>query len=222
MIIKEWITDRLILKLSTEDDIKYLAPMLLDENVTMYLCEHITKIPTIEIAESFLSSIINYYQLVFTIRIKETNEIIGQIGYCDDSGQLSISYWLGTKYQRKGYASEAAVELSYYVFINSRYDTFSISFHSKNIGSRKLAYKIGELMLERNPKWIVKDKEDQITECEILDLNDDYITIRMKIINDTKTSYLSCKKNFIPEKYLKSGKKYTEILRYFDISKNGN
>lgn len=208
--------------MTTENDFEELAPMLLDEKVTKYLSEHITKIPTIEMAKSFLSSIIDYYQITFTIRIKETNEIIGQIGYCVELGQLTVFYWLGTKYQGFGYASEAAVELSYDVFKKSNYDTFSIAFHSNNIGSRKLAYKIGEVMLQRNSQWIVIDKEDRITECEVFDLNDSCITIRMNISENASTSYLTCNKRFIPEEYLQKGKKYKEILRYFDISKNEN
>lgn len=223
MNIEKWTTERLILELTTEQDIDELAPMLLDDNVSMYLNEHISKIPTIEMAKSFLSSVRAFYNLTYTIRIKETNEAIGQIGYCIYLGDLTIFYWLGTKYQGKGYASEATVDLSHEIFSKSNIQTFSISFYTCNIASRKLAYKIGEKMLQQNPKWIVLDKEDKMTECEVMYLDEECVLIKAQDnLNSKSETYFSCSRNTIPDEYLHIGKKYTERLRYFDISKNGN
>lgn len=223
MYIKEWITERLILKPTQEEDHDELAPMLLDDNVTKYLYEHLTKIPSIEFAKSFLSSVLSSYAITFTIRIKDTNEAIGQIGYGGTPGVLDVFYWLGSKYQKKGYASEAAVELSYEIFKKSNFNVFSISFYANNMPSRKLAYKIGENLLNKNPEWIVIDKEDKITECEIVDLSDKYVTIKMNVVGDMMcSSYLCCYKSAFPDEYLSVGTKYTEKLRFFDIAKNEN
>lgn len=150
MNIEKWATERLILTPTKEEDLDELAPMLLNEKVSMYLNEHISKIPTIEAAKSFLLSILSYYNIVFTIKTKEHNQIIGQTGFIGINGELSIYFWLGTEYQGKGYASEATVELSYNIFTKLNYRTFSVSFFTNNIASRKVAYKIGEVMLKFN------------------------------------------------------------------------
>ena len=218
MNIEKWATERLILTPTKEEDLDELAPMLLNEKVSMYLNEHISKIPTIEAAKSFLLSILSYYNIVFTIKTKEHNQIIGQTGFIGINFELSIYFWLGTEYQGKGYASEATVELSYNIFTKFNYRTFSVSFFTNNIASRKVAYKICEVMLNRNPKWIVIDKEDKVSYCEVFDIGEKYVTIRINNSENSSVSYISCNKNYIPDQYLQIGK----ILRYFNISKIEN
>ena len=78
-------------------------------------------------------------------------------------------------------------------------------------------------MLRQNPKWIVLDKEDKVTECEIMYLDEEYVVIRAQENSNSKSeTFFSCCKNSMPDEYFHIGKKYTEVLRYFDISKNEN
>ena len=224
MNTNEWETDRLILKLTNIEDLEYLAPMLLDDNVTKYLTEHVYKIPNIISSKSFLKDVLKNYFLVYTIRIKTTNEIIGQIGYCgNERNRLEIFYWIGAEYQGQGYGTESVVELSNELFKQLEFDIFSICFHEENISSQKLAQKIGSRMLEDNPTWTVIDREDRVTECEIVYIDEEYVIIKEKIKDEKIVENYNCaNKQEIPIEYTQIGKKYTEKLCFLEISKNNN
>ena len=219
MNTNEWETGRLILKLTNIEDLEDLAPMLLDVNVSKYLTNHFYKIPNITASKSFLNDLIRNYLLVYTVRIKATYEIIGQVGYgINEENQLDVFYWIGSKYQGRGYGAESVVELSNELFKQLEFDIFSICFHAENISSQKLAQKIGLRMLRDNPKWRVAERKGQVTECEILSIDEKYVQIKMNTQNEEIVDFVL--KEEMPQEYLQVGKKYTEKLCYLEIAKS--
>ena len=176
-LIKEWETDRLILKPTNLDDVDKLASLLCDKNITRYISSDPFDIQSIEIANELIISTIFNYDIVLTIHIKDNNEIIGQVGYIETrTGMISLSFWIGQKFQNKGYATEAVLKLSNHVFKNSTANTLMIEFHTDNIGSFKLSTKIKDYILQENSTYETYTDERK-TEITVKEINDNNIKL---------------------------------------------
>lgn len=103
----------------------------------------------------------------FAIRLKNTKEPCGIIGYSiqNISGKLivSVHYFLGKKYQKNGYAKEAAINLTKYILKNIPDYTLKIGVHKNNISSQKVA---GELI-----KGILISNNESKYSKSVIDIN---------------------------------------------------
>ncbi|KAK8857610.1 hypothetical protein M9Y10_016015 [Tritrichomonas musculus] len=214
----EWKTMRLIIKRTVEEDFEELGPLLLDYNITKYLLKNPVQIRNIESAKSFFYDYLFNGIISFTIRIKSTNEVIGQIGYPYESDNLSIFYWIGSKFQDQGFASEATIGLTNYIFRKSLKKKFQIQFHKENEKSSKLAVKIISFILQQNPDWVSLTKEDQIENYQIINI--DHLFVRMKLQSNDQEDRIDCAdKSTFPDEFLIVGQKIQIHLNFFVISK---
>lgn len=84
----------------------------------------------------------------FVVILKETNEIIGLIGFEEDMiriniNAISMNYVLDEKYTKKGYMLEALKEILRYLFLEKEYDIVSLRMIDTNESSVNLAKKLG-------------------------------------------------------------------------------
>lgn len=85
-----------------------------------------------------------WYQLV--IVIKETNEVIGDVGihFCDlDNYHVEIGYTLASQYQGNGYATEAVIGVINYLFRDLNKHRITASVDPENTRSIALLERIG-------------------------------------------------------------------------------
>ena len=86
----------------------------------------------------------DYYR--WAIILKETNECIGQIAFfmVDSNNNFGeIEYCIGSLFQRKGFATEAAKAVIKYGFDKMNLHKIQISHKSKNIPSKRVIEKCG-------------------------------------------------------------------------------
>jgi len=105
------------------------------QDVQGYIREKVSEVPNIHDT---------WYQL--SILIKETNELVGDIGihFIDpDNLQVEIGYTISLEYQGKGYASEAVAGVINYLFNNLKKHRITASVDPKNTKSIALLRRIG-------------------------------------------------------------------------------
>ncbi len=82
----------------------------------------------------------------FAIKLKNSDEFIGYIeinGINPKSKVSSISYWIGEKFWRKGYMTEAIKLILNYSFKKKKLNRIYAQINGDNIASQKLLEKIG-------------------------------------------------------------------------------
>ena len=144
-------TERLILHKTEEKDLKELWNILCIKEVNKYYLtckinydwEKEEKWQYKKLEEASNPDIYRW-----TIEIKDTNEIIGQIsvqeGYYKEKPNIrDIGWFIDPKYQRKGYAYEAALEVLKYMFLEVEIDKIETSVAIVNPSSWKLMEKLG-------------------------------------------------------------------------------
>lgn len=112
-------TERLICEKTTTEDLPVLGELISPYEVNRYLLGSRPEgFPTKEEALQFVTDDFNrtddYY--LFTVKLKDSNTPIGQIGYTFKNQYLYVYYWLGLDYHGVGYASEAFIPLTKQVF----------------------------------------------------------------------------------------------------------
>lgn len=226
-IIKEWETDRLILKPTQKDDIDILGSMFFDKNIIRYISDEPFGFQSIEDAKDFLLDLIDTYDILFTIRIKDNNEIIGQVGYVKITDTLiDMFYWIGYKYQNKGYASEAILKLTDYIFKNSTFDILKIEFNTDNVGSFKLGSKIKDYILQENPTYNTYI-EDRKIEYTLTKINEEDVELDVdqkgtrgpQKLEWCSSSTLQIQKKYYPAELLEIGSKTKLQFRLIQIHK---
>ena len=98
-----------------------------------------------------LFSLHNFLEVkeTYAICLKESGEIVGSISLMFDGDLLKgdneceLGFWIGTKYQRNGYAFEAAAEIIRHAFIDLGIKTIWCSYFEGNIKSKQLQEKLG-------------------------------------------------------------------------------
>ena len=98
-----------------------------------------------------LFSLHNFLEVkeTYAICLKESGEIVGSISLMFDGDLLKgdneceLGFWSGTKYQRNGYAFEAAAEIIRHAFIDLGIKTIWCSYFEGNIKSKQLQEKLG-------------------------------------------------------------------------------
>ena len=157
-LYKTYETQRLILERTKENDYIPLAQIMLNKNVNFYYQRPIVYLENVTQSVEYVKSQTTH-SCSFTIKKKNNgNPIpIGQIGFyfLDQScKEISVFYYIGEEYQKKGYAGEAACPLIRHLFENLPCTKFiHIDYVGNNIGSKKLADKIINDILKYHPKY---------------------------------------------------------------------
>ena len=216
MNIKNWTTNRLILQSTKEEDFDELCKFLLDYQVSKYIPKYPHQIRSIEDAKPFFYKNLFDNLTVYTIRIKDNNEAIGQYGYFKNDEMIAAFYWLGSEFQGKGYASEASIEISNQIFRKTPQQKFVISLHDENLKSRKLAQKIIDYMIKENPNWEFIDHDDGCETYEVISIDDQ--TVKLKQIESKETKIVN--KSTFPDEFMAVGAKEIVDTRSLIITKH--
>ena len=156
-------TERLILREYTMDDFDDLYEILSDEE-TM---KHYPKPFDEEKVRYWINwNITNYKTFGFglwAVVLKDTNEMIGDCGITmqiiDGEIKPEIGYHINKKYQRRGYATEAARKCRDYIFQNTPFNIIYSYMKYTNIGSYSVAIKNGMKLIKEydDPKNIISE-----------------------------------------------------------------
>lgn len=152
-------TERLILRSTEENDLKQLWKILLDSEINKYYL-------TCKIHDNWedekkwqykkLERANNPETFCWTITLKETNEVIGQITVQEsdneDKSIRDIGWFISKQNQRKGYAYEAAYEVLNYMFNEVEIKKITTSVAIVNEASWKLMEKLGFKRLKTTHK----------------------------------------------------------------------
>lgn len=140
-------TDRLILRELTMDDFNDLFEILSDEE-TM---KHYPKPFDEEKVRGWIQwNICNYETFGFglwAVVLKENNKMIGDCGITmqniDGEIKPEIGYHINKKYQRQGYATEAAIRCRDFAFENTPFNMIYSYMKYTNVGSYSVALNNG-------------------------------------------------------------------------------
>lgn len=156
-------TERLILREYTMEDFDALYEILSDEE-TM---KHYPKPFDEEKVRYWINwNITNYETFGFglwAVVLKDTNEMIGDCGITmqiiDGEIKPEIGYHINKKYQRRGYATEAARKCRDYIFKNTSFNIIYSYMKYTNIGSYSVAIKNGMKLIKEydDPKNIISE-----------------------------------------------------------------
>ena len=144
-------TERLFLHSTEEKDLKILWEILKKEEISkLYLVTKINddweKEKTWQKKKLEQANFPNTY--CWTIELKNTHEIIGQISVQDGPNKnrediRDIGWFIDTPYQKKGYAYEAALEVLKYMFLEVEITSILTCVAKDNTASWKLMEKLG-------------------------------------------------------------------------------
>ena len=143
-------TKRLLLHKTEEKDLKVLWQILLNKDISKYYL-------TSKINNSWEEEEKWQYKklerasdndvFTWTIELKDTHEVIGQISVQESTSSRKdirdIGWFIDTQYQRKGYAYEAALEVLKYMFLEVEIKEINTSSAIVNDASWKLMEKLG-------------------------------------------------------------------------------
>lgn len=158
---KQLETKRLLLHKTEAKDLKELWNILILESVNKYYLT--TKLnfdweKEKPWQEKKLEEAANLDVFRWTIELKETNEIIGQISFpkiseeninCSDPAIRGIGWYIDPSFQKKGYAYEAAVEVLKYMFLEVEITKVLTESAIKNPSSWNLMEKLGFKRLKK-------------------------------------------------------------------------
>lgn len=141
-------TDRLILHKTEERDLKILWNILRIEDVSKYYLT--TKINSDWEKEKVwqmkkLQNASNPDTFIWTIELKESHDVIGQISLHPKEKEniMDIGWFLDPKFQKKGYAFEAAKNVLTYMFTECGLEKIETGACIKNQNSYHLMEKLG-------------------------------------------------------------------------------
>ena len=102
--------------------------------------------------------------LAYVIEDKAQGIPVGSVGcsYYDESGEIGMVYFVGTKYRGKGYATEAAA--AYAKYFLEQYDVSRMvnNIRAENVASWKTAEKAGFVHLETKMFRDIFDDEEKL------------------------------------------------------------
>lgn len=144
-------TERLILRRLKDSDDKDIVKNVNNLNVSKWLL--VVPCPyKLKDAKEWIKKNKEYWtkklvtDYVFGIELKEEEKIIGTIGlhHVDRyQGNAEVGYWLGERYWKKGYGSEALKALINFAFKRLKLRRLEVGVFSQNLSSGKLLEKFG-------------------------------------------------------------------------------
>lgn len=146
-------TERLILRELTMDDFNDLYEILSDKD-TM---EHYPKPFDKDKVENWIQWNMENYKVfgfgLFAVVLKENNKMIGDCGITMQNihGKIKpeIGYHINKRYQKQGYATEAAIKCKDYIFENTPFNTVYTYMKYTNVGSYSVALKNGMKLVDK-------------------------------------------------------------------------
>ena len=145
MLEKEIKTERLIIKSPQMDDAVQLTELINDKSVVKWLSD----IPfpyTVRHAEEFIerSQEKALKNESYNFMIFQKNKMLGGIGLTEFRNQsCELGYWLGKKYWRNGFATEAVTGMLDFGFIQLNLIEIFASYKIGNEGSKRVLTKCG-------------------------------------------------------------------------------
>ena len=161
-------TERLTLRPPSENDVNALFELMSDNNITTFLTWEAHK--NIETTKSVVKSLITsqnenrgYHWCICL-----NNKIIGLVSLIDVKrtirtwtlNRAELSYWIGSNYQRKGYATEASKAILNFGLINLKLHKIVIAHATENMESQSICKKLGFIKYAhehdaffKNSKW---------------------------------------------------------------------
>lgn len=145
-------TDRLILRELTMDDFACLYEILSDEETMKHYPKPFDEK---KVKDWIRWNISNYETFGFglwAVVLKENNQMIGDCGITmqiiDGEIKPEIGYHINKKYQRRGYATEAAKICRDYIFKNTPFNIIYSYMKYTNVGSYSVALNNGMKMVK--------------------------------------------------------------------------
>lgn len=150
-------TERLIIRELKELDSKDFIDMVSDGTLSIIFDEWETCAEWMGywIAEAKKLYLVNnpYKEyLAYAIVQKETGKVIGAVGCSayEDLNEIGITYFIGSKYRKVGYATEATKAFTNYFLVNYKaIDHIIATIHADNISSCKTVEKAGYNLIKR-------------------------------------------------------------------------
>lgn len=140
----ELTTNRLTIRYMEEGDLDGFYPMCNEDFVVKYLCMYKM---TREEAGDYIRQMMEKKR-DFAVVLKTTGEFIGKIHLDSDSlrfdvNSVELAYWLGERYARQGYMTEALDALIGWLFREQGYDIISARVLAPNTASQALLKGLG-------------------------------------------------------------------------------
>lgn len=139
-------TDRLLLRMFSEDDLDNLARIYADPDVMRYLSGHpLTREEAAGWLNYFLKGWEEYGFGWWALILKENNQLIGHCGlqFIHVTPEVEVTYGLAKEYWRKGLASEAARVCLRYGFEELKLDRIYALADPGNTGSHRVMERVG-------------------------------------------------------------------------------
>ena len=174
---KQLETKRLLLHKTEEKDLKELWNILCIDSVNKYYLTSKLNYDWEEEKKWQYKKLENASDLdvfVWTIELKETNEVIGQISVQEKDKEneniRDIGWFIDPSYQNKGYAYEAALEVLKYMFLEVEIEKIITSSAIINTSSWKLMDKLGFNKVNKTKMvkytFVEEEVENQIYELD--------------------------------------------------------
>ena len=145
-------TERLILRELTMDDFNDLYEIISDEETMKHYPKPFDK----DKVKNWIEWNIENYKVfgfgLFAVVLKENGKMIGDCGITMQiiHGKIKpeIGYHINKKYQKHGYATEAAIKCKNYIFENTPFNTVYTYMKYTNVGSYSVALKNGMKLVD--------------------------------------------------------------------------
>lgn len=139
------VTERLVLRAPTENDLEVIVRMLTDPAVRGYLGGPVPE----DKARATLSGPLGERWGSFLVMLKRTGEVVGSCMLDRDNGDLEISYQLLPEHWGHGYAREAVVRALDWAWENTDSPHIMAVTRSDNAASVRLLEVVGMEVVER-------------------------------------------------------------------------
>jgi ribosomal-protein-alanine N-acetyltransferase len=139
-------TDRLLLRMFSQDDLDDLSIVYANADVMRYLSGHpLTREETAGWLNYFLAGWEDYGFGWWAVVLKESGELIGHCGlqFIHVTAEVEVTYGLAKVYWRMGLASEAARACLRYGFAQLKLDSIYAMADPGNIGSHRVMERAG-------------------------------------------------------------------------------
>lgn len=141
-------TERLVLRKITLDDKENVFAYFSDDEVTRYFgIENFTKLEEAEhIINAFNEGFEKKQAIRWGIALKDTNELIGSIGFHNiskNNSRVEVGYEITRKEWNKGYATEALRAVIEFLFNEVGFNRIGATIRPENVASQQLVKKLG-------------------------------------------------------------------------------
>lgn len=148
-------TERLILRDLTIEDLDDLAALYADPRVRRYFPDGtLTRSETLKELEWIIEVYYGTYGYgLWAVILKDSGELVGRCGLLpweiDGRTEVEVAYLLGTRWWRRGLATEAAIAIVEFAFATLDVDRLIAMVDPRNEASRNVATKVG-----MSPLWM--------------------------------------------------------------------